>query len=85
MNAWRRFPGLDPQLPPELLPPHWIVRRVRKWRPGLGRRRCTWSPGRSGRLRPPASSRCARSEHGEADHVHRRPITPGSGLPFGKG
>jgi phenylacetic acid degradation operon negative regulatory protein len=24
VDAWRRFPGLDPQLPLELLPPHWI-------------------------------------------------------------
>ncbi|WP_306318931.1 MULTISPECIES: PaaX family transcriptional regulator C-terminal domain-containing protein [unclassified Streptomyces] len=24
VDAWRRFPALDPQLPLELLPPHWI-------------------------------------------------------------
>ena len=24
VDAWRRFPRLDPQLPLELLPPHWI-------------------------------------------------------------
>lgn len=24
VHAWRRFPRLDPQLPLELLPPHWI-------------------------------------------------------------
>ncbi|GLZ11625.1 PaaX family transcriptional regulator [Actinomadura sp. NBRC 104425] len=28
VNAWRRFPGLDPQLPLELLPPHWIGLRA---------------------------------------------------------
>jgi len=39
VDAWRRFPGLDPQLPPELLPPQWIGLRAanvfddlhRKW------------------------------------------------------
>ncbi|MCP9955544.1 PaaX family transcriptional regulator C-terminal domain-containing protein [Actinomadura madurae] len=24
VDQWRRFPRLDPQLPLELLPPHWI-------------------------------------------------------------
>ncbi|MGY0489914.1 PaaX family transcriptional regulator [Streptomyces sp. WG-D5] len=28
VDAWRRFPALDPQLPPELLPPHWIGARA---------------------------------------------------------
>ena len=28
VHAWRRFPRLDPQLPPELLPPHWIGLRA---------------------------------------------------------
>ena len=28
VDAWRRFPRLDPQLPSELLPPHWIGLRA---------------------------------------------------------
>jgi phenylacetic acid degradation operon negative regulatory protein len=28
VDAWRRFPRLDPQLPPALLPPHWIGLRA---------------------------------------------------------
>ena len=28
VDQWRRFPRLDPQLPPELLPPHWIGLRA---------------------------------------------------------
>ncbi|MBS2537474.1 PaaX family transcriptional regulator [Catenulispora sp. NF23] len=28
VDEWRRFPSLDPQLPPELLPPQWIGLRA---------------------------------------------------------
>jgi phenylacetic acid degradation operon negative regulatory protein len=28
VHEWRRFPFLDPQLPAELLPPHWIGKRA---------------------------------------------------------
>lgn len=28
VDAWRRFPFLDPQLPPDLLPEHWAGRRA---------------------------------------------------------
>src|SRR5262249_26216558 len=28
VHEWRRFPFLDPQLPPELLPPQWIGTRA---------------------------------------------------------
>ena len=28
VHEWRRFPFLDPQLPPELLPPDWIGARA---------------------------------------------------------
>lgn len=30
VDAWRRFPRLDPQLPADLLPPHWIGLRAAK-------------------------------------------------------
>lgn len=46
VHEWRRFPFLDPQLPAELLPPHWIGSRATKlfttlhsrWRPQAQRR-----------------------------------------------
>ncbi len=28
VDEWRRFPRLDPQLPLDLLPPHWIGLRA---------------------------------------------------------
>ncbi|ROO88034.1 PaaX family transcriptional regulator [Actinocorallia herbida] len=28
VDSWRRFPRLDPRLPPDLLPPHWIGLRA---------------------------------------------------------
>jgi phenylacetic acid degradation operon negative regulatory protein len=30
VHEWRRFPFLDPQLPPRLLPPHWSGTRARR-------------------------------------------------------
>ena len=30
MDQWRRFPLLDPELPPELMPPHWPRARARE-------------------------------------------------------
>ena len=46
VHAWRRFPGLDPQLPVDLLPPHWIGLRAanifeelhQKWHPSAQKR-----------------------------------------------
>jgi phenylacetic acid degradation operon negative regulatory protein len=46
VHEWRRFPFLDPQLPAELLPPHWIGSRATnlfttlhsRWRPQAQRR-----------------------------------------------
>lgn len=46
VHEWRRFPFLDPQLPAELLPPHWIGSRATdlfttlhtQWRPQAQRR-----------------------------------------------
>jgi phenylacetic acid degradation operon negative regulatory protein len=45
VHEWRRFPFIDPEIPDELLPPHWPGRRARElfadrrgaWRPDAAR------------------------------------------------
>lgn len=57
VHEWRRFPGMDPQLPRELLPPHWIGMRAANvfadlhlaWHDAAQRR---WAELATGEVRP---------------------------------
>ena len=52
MDEWRAFPGLDPDLPAELLRPHGRGRRPASCSSGATTCSARWPPGGSGRSSP---------------------------------
>ncbi|HEY8093682.1 MAG TPA: PaaX family transcriptional regulator C-terminal domain-containing protein, partial [Acidimicrobiales bacterium] len=42
VHAWRRFPFIDPEIPDELLPAHWVGRKAKGF---FDERHARWTPG----------------------------------------